>query len=117
MDNVWFRTSAAAAGFARLTGQMARAHHLRHRSTTTSKDRIAYRNILDLIRQYNPDWQLPDGPPQAPRIYPADELWAEARPAGRLRLKGAAYASVPARLINGGAVSPLAEEVLDLFRF
>ena len=23
-----------------------------------------------------PDWQLPDGPPQAPRVYQADELWA-----------------------------------------
>ena len=40
------------------------------------KDRIAYKNILELIRQYNPDWQLPDGPPQAPRVYQADDLWA-----------------------------------------
>ena len=40
------------------------------------KDRIAYKNIMELIRQYNPDWQLPDGPPQAPRVYQPDELWA-----------------------------------------
>ena len=40
------------------------------------KDRIAYRNILELIRQYNPEWQLPDGPPQSPRVSQPDELWA-----------------------------------------
>ncbi len=40
------------------------------------KDRIAYRNILELIRRYNPEWQLPDGPPQSPRVSQADELWA-----------------------------------------
>lgn len=40
------------------------------------KDRIAYKNMLTLIQQYNPGWQLPDGPPAAPRVYQADELWA-----------------------------------------
>ena len=40
------------------------------------KDRIAYRNMQELIRQYNPDWRLPEAPPQAPRVYQADELWA-----------------------------------------
>ena len=32
--------------------------------------------MLELIRQYNPEWQLPDSPPQAPRVYRAEELWA-----------------------------------------
>ena len=40
------------------------------------KDRIAYRNMLELIRRYNTEWQLPDAPPQAPRVYRAEELWA-----------------------------------------
>ena len=38
------------------------------------KDRIAYRNMLELIRQYNPEWRLPDARPRrraciAPRNY------------------------------------------------
>ena len=40
------------------------------------KDRIAYRNMVELIRRYNSEWQLPDAPPQAPRVYGAGELWA-----------------------------------------
>ena len=31
---------------------------------------------LELIPPYNPDWQLPDGPPPAPRVDQANELWA-----------------------------------------
>ena len=26
--------------------------------------------------QYSPEWQLPNGPPQAPRLYEAEELCA-----------------------------------------
>ena len=38
------------------------------------KDRIAYPNMLELIRQYNPEWRLPDARPRrraciAPRNY------------------------------------------------
>ena len=40
------------------------------------KDRIAYKNILPLIQQFNPTWQMPDAPPKTPRIYGAEELWA-----------------------------------------
>jgi len=40
------------------------------------KDRIAYRNALELIRRYRPDWELPPGPPTAPRRYRPEELWA-----------------------------------------
>ena len=40
------------------------------------KDRIAYKNMLTLIQQFNPHWQLPDNPPIAPRAYEPDELWA-----------------------------------------
>lgn len=40
------------------------------------KDRIAYRNMETLIRQYRPEWRMPDAPPPAPRRYTDGELWA-----------------------------------------
>lgn len=40
------------------------------------KDRIAHKNILPLIAQFNPTWQMPTAPPTAPRRYTADDLWA-----------------------------------------
>ena len=40
------------------------------------KDRIAHQNVLALIKQYKPDWTLPTQPPQAPRVYDPDRLWA-----------------------------------------
>ena len=30
--------------------------------------------MLELIRQYNPEWRMPDAPPT--RVYRAEELWA-----------------------------------------
>jgi predicted TIM-barrel fold metal-dependent hydrolase len=40
------------------------------------KDRIAYKNVIRLIHQYNPNWQMPEAPMKAPRIYEPEELWA-----------------------------------------
>ena len=40
------------------------------------KDRIAYKNIISLIQQYNADWTMPDTPVTAPRVYDPNELWA-----------------------------------------
>lgn len=40
------------------------------------KDRIAFRNIQSLIRHYNPDWTMPDSPPESPRQFCTEELWA-----------------------------------------
>ena len=39
------------------------------------KDKIAFRNAQALIKRFVPNWQMPDAPPRAPRIYPAEELW------------------------------------------
>jgi predicted TIM-barrel fold metal-dependent hydrolase len=41
-----------------------------------TKDRIAYRNAVTLIRTFRPDWSLPQGPVLAPQQYPTEELWA-----------------------------------------
>jgi len=40
------------------------------------KDRIAYRNIIALIRHYSPNWKLPEEPVKAPRLYTSKELWS-----------------------------------------
>ena len=40
------------------------------------KERIAHRNVAGLIQEYNPDWTLPDHPPQAPRACDPQSLWA-----------------------------------------
>ena len=40
------------------------------------KDRIAHRNVMALIKQYKPDWTLPTQPPQSPRVYNPEHLWA-----------------------------------------
>ena len=40
------------------------------------KDRIAYKNIVTLIRKFNPDWRMPGEPVPAPRVYDSKELWA-----------------------------------------
>ena len=49
------------------------------------KDRIAHKNILNLIQQFKPDWKLPETSIKAPRIYDSDELWA-ANPDNPVRL-------------------------------
>ena len=100
LDNVWFEVvqypdaRGSRWDFARLAGQVGRERILfgadlpyydyrllqqiieQAPVDDDLKDRIAYRNMLDLIRQYNPAWQLADAPPQAPRVYRAGELWA-----------------------------------------
>jgi predicted TIM-barrel fold metal-dependent hydrolase len=40
------------------------------------KDRIAHRNMIDLIRKFKPDWEMPSTPVAAPRIYEPEQLWA-----------------------------------------
>ena len=40
------------------------------------KERIAYKNIIGLIKRFKPDWELPKGPPGAPRLYDPKVLWA-----------------------------------------
>jgi predicted TIM-barrel fold metal-dependent hydrolase len=40
------------------------------------KDRIAYKNMVDLIKRFKPEWEMPAAPPSAPRRYDSDELWA-----------------------------------------
>ena len=100
LDNVWFEVVQYPDGrgsrwdFAGLAGQVGRErilfgadlpyydYRLLQRIIEQApidddlKDRIAYRNMLELVRQYNPDWQLPDAPPRAPRVYRSEELWA-----------------------------------------
>jgi predicted TIM-barrel fold metal-dependent hydrolase len=49
------------------------------------KDRIAHRNATALIRRFRPDWQLPETPAPAPRLYTPEELWA-VNPANPVRL-------------------------------
>jgi len=49
------------------------------------KDRIAHRNLVDLIQRFRPDWQLPAAPVAAPRRYVPEELWA-VNPANPVRL-------------------------------
>ena len=100
LDNVWFEVvqypaeRGSRGDFARLAGQVGRErilfgadlpyydYRLLQQIIEEApidedlKDRIAYRNMLEMIRQYNPEWQFPDAPPQAPRVYRAKELWA-----------------------------------------
>lgn len=40
------------------------------------KDRIAHRNIIPLIKKYNPDWSMPSEPISGHRVWDPDELWA-----------------------------------------
>ena len=100
LDNVWFEVVQypderdSRWDFARLAGQVGRErilfgadlpyydYRLLQRIIEQApidddlKDRIAYRNMQELIRQYNPEWRMPDAPPAAPRVYRPEELWA-----------------------------------------
>ena len=40
------------------------------------KDRIAYRNMTNLIQRFRSDWTMPESPPNAPRQYTDQGLWA-----------------------------------------
>ncbi len=40
------------------------------------KDRIAWKNAEELIRRFRFDWQMPAEPPNAPRVYDPEMLWA-----------------------------------------
>lgn len=53
--------------------------------TEEFKDKIAYKNAAALIQQFRPDWQVPEAPVPAPRIYSAQDLWA-VNPANPVRL-------------------------------
>ncbi len=53
------------------------------------KDRIAHRNMIALIQKFQPDWTMPESPPQAPRHYTDEGLWAcEAQNPDRLTVMG-----------------------------
>ncbi len=88
LDNVWFEVVQYPDGrgsrwdFGRLAGQVGRErilfgadlpyydYRLLQRIIEQApvdddlKDRIAYRNMLELIRQYNPQWRMPDARPR-----------------------------------------------------
>lgn len=40
------------------------------------KDLISHQNVISLIQHYKPDWKMPEQPPQAPRVYDPNVLWA-----------------------------------------
>lgn len=49
------------------------------------KDRIAFKNAASLIRQFKPDWEIPDGPIRTPRVYDPALLWKK-NPDNEVRL-------------------------------